>query len=131
MDVGLGVAGVVSVVLAAGHEAVGLFAVLPMQTEERVSETPFGPASLTAAMLRVTWHLVGVFVLTVGAVLITIAVAEQADAKTVVLRWFAVMWLGATGVALWVVRRRPGNILRLPVPLIWPVLALLCWTASS
>jgi hypothetical protein len=81
-------------------------------------------------MLRVTWHLVTLFVLALGGVLITLAVAEEANPKMVVLRWSAAMWLAATAVAFWSVRRRPRNILRLPVPLLWPMIALLCWRAS-
>jgi hypothetical protein len=131
MDVGLGIAGLASVILAAGHEAVGFVAVLPTQTEERLPGTRLGPPSMTVAMVRVTWHLVGVFVAALGGVLITLAVAEGSDPRTVVLRWLAALWLGATVVALWAVRRRPGNILRLPVPLAWPVIALLCWRAST
>lgn len=130
MDVGLGIAGVASVALAVGHEVVGLAAVLQTVTEERVSPTVFGPASLTAAMIRVTWHLVGVFVLAAGGVLLTLGASDNRDGKAVVLRWLALMWLTATGVAVWEVRRSPRNILRLPVPLVWPVIAVLCWKAS-
>ena len=86
---------------------------------------------MTVAVVRVTWHLVTVFVLAVGGVLITLAIAEDVNPTTVVLRWIAGMWLAATAVALWGVRRRPRNILRLPVPLVWPLLALLCWSASG
>ena len=120
-----------SVALASGHEAVGFLAVLPMVTEQRFDGTRLGPPSLTVAMVRVTWHLVGLFVLTVGLVLITLAVADEIDPRTVVLRWTAAMWVAATLVALWSVRRRPANILCLPVPLVWPVIAWLCWQAST
>lgn len=130
MDIGLAIAGLISVVLAAGHEAVGLVAVLPIITEERHPGTSFGPPSMTVAMLRVTWHLVGVFVFALGAVLLTLAVADDANPRTVLLRTMAVMWVAATAVALWSVRRRPRNLLRLPVPLLWPLVALLCWEAS-
>ncbi len=130
MDRALGTAGLLSVALACGHEAVGFLAVLPMMTEDRLDGTRLGPASLTVAMVRVTWHLVGLFVLTAGGVLITLAVADDADARIVVLRWTAAMWVAATALALGSVRRRPGNIVRLPVPLIWPVIAWLCWRAS-
>jgi hypothetical protein len=131
MDIGLGIAGLLSVALACGHEAVGFLAVLPMITERRLDRTPLGPPSLTVAMVRVTWHLVGLFVVTAGLVLITLAVAEDAEARTVVLRWTAAMWIAATALALWSVRRKPAGILRLPVPLVWPVIAWLCWRAST
>ena len=131
MDVGLGIAGLASVLLAAGHETVGLVAVLPTLTEKRLPGTMFGPPSMTVAVLRVTWHLVTVFVLALGGVLISLAVAEDLDPKMLVLRWFAAMWVGATAIAVWAVRHRPKNMLRLPVPFVWPVLAVLCWQAST
>ena len=130
MDVGLGIAGVASVILAGGHETVGFIAVLPTLTEERLPGTVIGPPAMTVALLRVTWHLVGVFVSALGGVLLTLAVSDDADPKQVILRWLAGMWLAATALAFWSVRRRPRLVLRLPVPLTWPVLALLCWRAS-
>ena len=130
MDVGLVIAGAASVALAAGHEVVGLAAVLRTIPEERLPATAFGPPSMTAAMLRVTWHLVGVFVVAVGGILLTFASSEERDPQVVVLRWLGAMWLAATAVAFWEVRRCPKNALRLPVPFVWPVIALLCWRAS-
>ena len=123
-------AGVACVALAVGHEVVGLAAVLRTVTEERVPATMFGPPSMTAAMLRVTWHLVGVFVGVVGGVLLTLASGDGRDPKVVVLRWLAAMWVTAAAVAFWEIRRCPRNALRLPVPFVWPVIALLCWRAS-
>ena len=41
MDIGLGVAGLTSVLLAAGHEAVRIGAVLPAVTEKRLPGTRF------------------------------------------------------------------------------------------
>jgi hypothetical protein len=131
VDLGLAIAGVTSVVLAVGHEAVGFVAVLPLVTEEKLPGTRFGPPPMTVALLRVTWHLVGVFVVASGGVLLTLAFGEDVDPKTAVLRWLAVMWLVATAIALWGVRRNPRNVLRLPVPFAWPVIAFLCWNASG
>jgi hypothetical protein len=131
VDLGLGAAGLISVVLGVAHEVVGVVAALPVLTEDRLPGTRIGPSSLTVAMLRVSWHLVGVFVLGLGGVLLTVAVADGPDPRTVVLRWVAAMWAGATVVGFWSVRHRPRNLLRLPVPFTWPVIALLCWKASS
>jgi hypothetical protein len=47
------------------------------------------------------------------------------------LRWFAAFWLAATALASWEARRRPRSLLRFPVPLIFVVIAVLCWTAST
>ena len=49
--------------LAMRHEAAGFFvAVLPMITEQRRDRTPLGPPPLIGAIVRVTWHLVGLLV---------------------------------------------------------------------
>lgn len=134
MEVELGIAGLLCVGLALGHATLGLVWVLPALTEERLPATPFGPASTTVGMVRVTWHIVTVFALTLGGLLMTLAWTEDADTETLLLRWFAAMWLAATAMALWVVRgamRNPHRLLRLPVPLVWVVVAVLCWTAST
>lgn len=131
MNVELGIAGIISAALALGHETLGLVWILPNLKEERFPRTPFGPQSMTVAMIRISWHIVGVFALSVGGLLLTLALREAADPMTVLLRWLAAMWLAATAMALWVVR--PNNLrklLRLPVPLLWVLIAVLLWKAS-
>ena len=132
MNVELAVAGFICVAMAFGHESIGVIWVLPGLSEEHLPRTPFGPPSMTLNMIRVTWHIVTIFVLAVGAVLLMLAWDPTGDPKTVVLRWFAAMWVVATAMALWVVRRglrSPRQFLRLPVPLLWVALAALCWKA--
>lgn len=134
MDLELGIAGLISVALGLGHETLGLVWVLPGLTEERVTSTRFGPPSMTVSMVRVTWHIVTIFAVAAGGLLMTLAWAEAADPKTLLLRWFAAMWLVATAMALWVARlrlRNLRNLLRLPVPLLWVVIAVLLWRASA
>jgi hypothetical protein len=133
MDVGLVVAGLACGGLAAGHATVGVVAVLPGLTEESVPRTRFGPAATTVAMVRITWHVVTLFCLALGGVLVTIAVSPGADARTVLLRWFAAMWVAVTAMALRVAPRQPRtlrDVVRLPVPLVWVAVAVLCWRAS-
>lgn len=133
MDVGLAIAGLISVALALGHTTVGVVWVLPHLTEERLPSTPFGSSPMTVAMIRVTWFIVTIFALASGGLLIMLAWDAAADPKMLLLRWFAVMWLAATAMALWVSRpavRNLRNLLRLPVPLLWVVVAVLCWKAS-
>jgi hypothetical protein len=132
MDVELAVAGVLCVLLAAGHTIVGVRWVLPAITEERLPRTPFGPPALSLSMVRVTWFIVTVFALGLGGILLTLAWADAAP-QTVVLRWFAGMWLAATALAVRVTSVRRSalrNILRMPVPLVWIAVAVLCWVAS-
>jgi hypothetical protein len=131
VNTGLGIAGLLCVALALGHETVGQVWVLPTFSKERLSSTRLGPSSLTEATLRVTWHVVTIFALALGGVLITLAWDDGADAKMVMLRWFAVMWLAATAMAAWVTRRHLRFSPLLPVPLVWVVVAVLCWNAST
>jgi hypothetical protein len=134
MNFELVIAGLICVGLALGHTTLGVVWVLPSLTEERLPGTPLGRPSLTVAMLRVTWYIVTVFVLAVGGILFTLAWAPDADPKTVLLRWLAAMWLVATAMAFLVAARRVRSVrglLRLPVPLLWIVVAVLCWMAST
>jgi hypothetical protein len=131
MNVALVIAGLICVFMAIAHDAIGLIWVLPSLTEERLPKTPFGPRSLTLGMVRVTWHIVSVFVLAVGGLLLTLAWDADADSKMILLRWLAGMWFVATAMALWVIRRGWRQGLRLPVPLLWVVVGVLCWVAST
>jgi hypothetical protein len=134
MDIELTIAGLICLVLAAGHTTVGVVWVLPSLTEEHVPSTPFGRSSMTVVMIRVTWYIVTIFALALGTLLLALAWVPDADAKMLLLRWFAVMWLVATAMAFWMIARRMRNLrglLRLPVPLLWIVVAVLCWKAST
>jgi hypothetical protein len=128
------IAGVISVALAVGHTTVGVVWVLPHLTEEHLPRTPFGPASMSVSMVRVTWFIVTIFALASGGLLINLALAATADPKMLLLRWFAGMWLAATAMALSIALRRIRSVrglLRLPVPFLWLVIAVLCWRAST
>ena len=137
MDIGLAIAGLISVALAFGHTTIGVVWVLPHLTEERLPGTPFGPSSMTVAMVRVAWFIVTIFALASGGLLINLAWDAAADPKVLLLRWFAAMWLAATAMAFWISwrgmrsLRSLRNLLRLPVPLLWVVIAVLCWKAST
>jgi hypothetical protein len=131
MDVALAIAGLGWFVLAFGHTTVGLRWVLPNLTRGSLPSTPFGPPSMTLGMVRFTWHIVSVLLVAFGALLMTLAWAPDADAKTLLLRWFVAFLLAATALACWEARRRPRSLLRLPVPLVFVVIAVLCWTAST
>ena len=137
MDVALGVAGVLCLLMAVGHTVIGVVWVLPGLARDRLPTTPFGSRALTEAMIRVTWYIVTIFATTVGAVLVALAL-DSTDLETFVLRSLALMWLAATAMAAWVAGRGFGSpralvrgLLRLPVPLIWVVVAAICWQASS
>lgn len=134
MDVGLTVAGAICVAMGLGHQTIGMFWVLPHISEDDLPRTPFGPSLMSVAMVRVTWYIVTIFVFSLGGLFLTFAADGSLDTRAVVLRWFAVMWAAATVMAVWVARpalRDPRGFLRLPVPLLWVIVAVLCWKAAG
>lgn len=131
MNMGLATAGLICVVMALGHQTIGAVWVLPHLTEERVPRTPFGPSSMTVAMIRVTWYIVTIFALALGVLLLTLAWDTDLSPKRSLLRVFSVMWFGAAAMSLWFVRKRLRDLLRLPVPLLWLLVAGLLWKAST
>ncbi len=130
MSVELTIAGVGCGILAVGHWFVGRSALSDLRAA-RLPSTPFGPPSMTVGMLRFTWHIVTLVLVAFGALLVTLAWAGEADPETLLLRWFAAFWLAATATVVWVARRRPRNLLRLPVPVVFLVIAVMCWLAST
>lgn len=133
MDIGLAVAGSICLGMGVGHTMIGVRWVLPGLTEEHVPGTPFGPPSMSLAMIQVTWFIVTIFVVGLGGILMTLAWDATADAKTLLLRWLAVMWLFAATMAVslaWRRNRSFRHLLRLPVPLLWVIVGVLCWTAT-
>jgi hypothetical protein len=131
MKVELEIAALSCLALALGHATVGLRWVLPNLTKEGLPSTPFGPPSMTVGMFRFTWHIVTFVLLAFTGLLMSLAWAAHASPMTLLLRWLAAFWLGATAIAFWNARRRPSNLLRLPVPLLFVVIAVMCWMAST
>lgn len=131
MNVELAIAGLGCFVLAFGHMTVGLRWVLPNLTKERLPSTPVGSPSMTLGMVRFTWQVVSVLLVAFGILLMALALAPDADPRTLLLRWFAALSLAATAQACWQARRRPSRLLRRPVPWVLVVIAVMCWTAST
>lgn len=131
MSVELGIAALGCFVLALGHTAIGLRWVLPNLTKGRLPSTPVGPPSMTFGMVRFTWQVLSILLVGFGVLLMALVWAPDADPKTLLLRWVAVLWLAATALACWNARRRPRSLLRLPVPLVFVVIAVMCWIAST
>jgi len=130
MNVELTIAGLGCLALAAGHGVIGRWALSGLRSQ-RLSATPFGPPKVTAGMVRFTWHIVTVVLVAFTVLLMTLAWAGTADLKTLLLRWLAVFWLAATALSFWVGRGRVRNVLRPPIPVLFVVIAVLCWVASA
>ena len=131
MDVALAVVALGWFVLASGHTTIGLRWVLPSLTKERLPSTPFGPPSMTLSMVRFTWHIVSVLLVGFGILFTALSWAPDADPRALLLRWVGAFSLAGAALGCWMARRRPRSLLRLPVPLVLLVIAVLCWTAST
>jgi hypothetical protein len=131
MNAELLIAGLGCLLLALGHMEVGRRWILAGLTKEALPGTPFGSGSLTLSMVRFTWYVVSLFVTALGLLLITLALAPDADPTTLLLRLFGTFWLLATAMAVWGVRRRPLSLLRFPVPLGFLLVGMMCWIASA
>jgi hypothetical protein len=131
MNVALAIAALGCLVLAFGHTTVGVRWVFPNLTKGSLPSTPFGSPAMTLGMVRFTWQVLSILLVGFGILLMALAWAPDADPKTLLLRWFAVFWLAATALACWNARRRPSSLLQFPVPLVFVVIAVLCWTAST
>jgi hypothetical protein len=131
MNLELAIAALGCFFLALGHMTIGLRWVLPNLTKGRLPSTPVGSPSMTLGMVRFTWHIVSILLLGFGVLLMALAWAPGADPRILLLRWFAALWLAATALACWQARRRPSSLLRLPVPWVLVVIAVMCWTAST
>lgn len=131
MTVELAIAAVGCFVLALGHSTIGARWVLPYLNKDRLGGTPFGPPSLTRNMIRFTWHIVTLFLLALGVLLAVLALAPHTDTKILLLRWLGALWLAATALAVWTVRRRPQSLLRLPVPLVFVLVGVMCLVATA
>jgi hypothetical protein len=131
MKVELAIAGLSCFMLALGHTLIGARWVLPHLNDERLPRTPFGSLAMTVGMLRFTWIIVSVLLWGFSILFMMLAWAPDADPKRLLLRWFAALWLVATVTALWNARRRLRSVLRLPVPFVTVLIAVMCWRASG
>ena len=122
MNLALAIAGVGCLLLAFGHTMIGRRWVLPNLATGSLPGTPAGPPTMTLAMVRFTWHLVSVVLVGFAILFLALALAPDADPRALLLRWFAAFWLAATVLAC---------LLRFPVPLVFLVIAAMCWTAST
>jgi hypothetical protein len=133
-------------VLAFGHTTIGLRWVLPNLTKGWVLPNLNQGTSAKHAAWSArddarhgALHLALVSILLVGFGILLTALAwapgapglRGADPTTLRLSWFAAFWLAATALACPNARRRPRNLRRFPVPLVFVVIAVLCSTAST
>ena len=116
--------------LAIGHTVVGVRWILPGLEAETLPTSPFGGGALTVDALRVVWHLIGVMVVTAGALLAVLAGRATSSDGVLAARAVGVMFAAATVVVVWQCRPRPQHLLRAPVWILFLMVAALCWLGT-
>jgi hypothetical protein len=124
-------AGVISILMAAGHTTIGARWVLPRLADESLPHSPFGGGAMTSVFIRVTWHVVGIMLLTVGVVLSVLARGSLGADGAVAVRGVGAMFAASTLMVLWLVRRRPLDLLRAPMWVLFVAEAGLCGVGAS
>lgn len=125
MNVGLVISGSLCLVLAGGHTFVGRLAVdrLP----RTLHPTRFGDGARTRRVVVFTWYGLSLMLTTTGAILIALARREAADDRGQVVFLVGAVYAAATVMLAWMHRRRPSDLLRAPVWVLFIVISVLCW----
>jgi FtsH-binding integral membrane protein len=125
MNVGLIIAGSLCLVLAGGHTLTGRLVLdrLPRNFQP----TRFGNGAYTRGLLVFTWHALSLMLTTTGAVLIALAQREPADKRGAVVFLVGAAYAAAALLLAWMTRKRPSNLLRIPVWAPFIVIIVLCW----
>jgi hypothetical protein len=82
------------------HTTIGLRWILPNLTKESLPSAPLGSSWMTLDMVRLIWHMVSVLLVGFGILFVALAWASDADPKTLLLRWFAALWLAGMVAAV-------------------------------
>jgi hypothetical protein len=131
MNVMLIAAGSLSLAMAVGHTTIGVRWVLPHLRDEALPSSPFGTGAMTANFIVVTWHAVGVMLVSVGVVLSVLATRSLSGDGAIAVRGVGAMFAATTLVVLWLARRRPKGLVRAPMWLLFIAMALLCWLGAT
>ncbi len=125
MNVGLVIAGSLCFVLAAGHTFVGRLVLdrLPRDFQP----TRFGDGAHARGLVRFTWHALSVMLTTTGAILISLAQGESADSRGEIVFLIGAAYVAAAVMLAWMTRRRPSDLLRIPVWAPFIAIIVLCW----
>ena len=124
-------AAMVSLVMAAGHTAIGVQWVLPRLSRDTLPRSPFGGGEMTSAFITVTWHAVGIMLLSFGAILLLLARGRLGDDGAVAARGIGAGFAALTALVLWLSRRQPSGLLRAPMWMLFVAMATLCQLGAS
>jgi hypothetical protein len=125
MNVGLVIAGSLCFVLAVGHTLVGR--VVLDSLPRSLQATRFGDGAFTRGLFVFTWHVLSLWLITSGVVLIALARSQPADSRGLVVFLVGAAYAAATVLLAWKSRRRPSDLLRIPVWVLFTTIIGLCW----
>jgi hypothetical protein len=124
-------AGALSLGMAVGHTTIGIRWVLPRLRDEALPSSPFGTGAMTSGFITVTWHAVGVMLVSFGVVLLLLATRSLGGDGVLAVRGVGAAFAALTLLVLWLARRRPTNLLRAPMWLTFVAMAALCWFGAT
>jgi hypothetical protein len=124
-------AGALMLVMATAHTAIGVLWVLPRLPVEHLPRSPFGGGSMTSSFITVSWHAVGIMLLTFGVVLLVLGRGTLSADGAIAVRGVAAAFTALTLMVLWLGRRSVRTLVRAPMWVLFVAEALLCWVAAS
>ena len=134
MNAPLIAAGSLGILGAAIHGVAGELLVVRKIAPDVLPPTRFGGASMTKAMIHVTWHLTTVAFLTVGVALVLAGSALEGDTAHGIAVVGAVASTGFATVAALLGgahKQFPRVILRHPAPILLTAAAVLAWIGAA
>jgi hypothetical protein len=125
--------GALSILMAAGHTTIGTRWVLPRLADDSLPDSPFGGGAMTSAFITVTWHAVGIMLVCFGVILSVLARGSLGADGAVAVRGIGVMFAATALMVLWLARsrRRPLDLLRAPMWVLFVVMTALCWLGAA
>jgi hypothetical protein len=131
MNVYLLAAGVLCFALAVGHTVIGAIWVLTRLSTDSLPRTPFGGGAMTSVFIKVTWHVVGITLVSLGGLLVLFAGTALDHAEALAVRGIGLTFATMTVTILWLERHRPTTLIRAPMWVLFVAVAALCWWGTS
>jgi predicted CDP-diglyceride synthetase/phosphatidate cytidylyltransferase len=86
---------------------------------------------MTSGFITVTWHAVGIMLLSVGIILLLLARSSLGADGAVTVRGVGAIFAATTLMVFWLARRRPRSLVRAPMWLLFVATAALCWLGAA
>jgi hypothetical protein len=126
MSVTVTAAGIVTLLLGAGHTLVGRVWIIE-QLPRDLKPTPFGDGTLTRNAVTFTFHVVSLMLAMIGTLLLVIGQGDADNSRRAVLLAVGALFASTTLLEVWVTRRRPSDLLRAPIWIGFVAIVALCW----